>query len=558
MEAFLLLQQRTWKDLHPLNLCCLGPNVKLLSEICNPKGDNMLPEILQGQRQRELKSTMSWPKQARRFEKLWISWREALKHAHLSPESLSATKARISLPLNVPLGAWIGSQHRSQHTWNSHVSPDNAVLCQSRMVGCQLHNDTKGIFWNHRFQLDCFSALPDLSSVTCIIPVSVAPTIRSLASSQLPRPATVVDNSVMVHPAVIVTICNHLETLDELKRSLLEPLECISGKNRLREIQSSGDLIKFTLASDGGTRDDLGSFAWEVAVDCKSLWECKGPAFGLQPGSFQAKSCGFLSALLFMQAHVQHFNTIIDQNVNCDSKSLLLRIQCLLHRPWVNSTQCLASDFDLESGILDLVVSLSLSFQCPNVKSHQDDNTKVHLLPWEKAQMNVHADALATDCLDNHAEPSKIAPFIPASRASVPINGKPSLDDMQNNSNKQLAAPEHARDSWLGALGLSTRFNPSPGTHLRRHLKLQRTVTRSSSSNLCTTVCLLDHTCTGSNGPKPTNAPPVNTLSKPIGMFSAVQNVHHGVKCFFAPWVTPWLTCTGSLTFLALMLIQGI
>jgi hypothetical protein len=39
--------------------------------------------------------------------------------------------------------------------------------------------------------------------------------------------------------------------------------------------------------------------------------------------------------------------------------------------------------------------------------------------------MNVHANTLVTaDYLDNYAEPSKILPFIPASQASLTINGK--------------------------------------------------------------------------------------------------------------------------------------
>ena len=37
--------------------------------------------------------------------------------------------------------------------------------------------------------------------------------------------------------------------------------------------------------------------------------------------------------------------------------------------------------------------------------------------------MNCHADALATDYLDNWSDPSKIVPFIPASKASVAIAG---------------------------------------------------------------------------------------------------------------------------------------
>jgi hypothetical protein len=61
----------------------------------------------------------------------------------------------------------------------------------------------------------------------------------------------------------------------------LEQLECISGETQLDEILSSGGSIKFTLAFNGGARDDLGSFVWELAVDREMLWQCKGPRFGL-------------------------------------------------------------------------------------------------------------------------------------------------------------------------------------------------------------------------------------------------------------------------------------
>ena len=59
-----------------------------------------------------------------------------------------------------------------------------------------------------------------------------------------------------------------------------------------------------------------------------------------------------------------------------------------------------------------------------HVKSHQDDETDVHFLPWT-AQMHVlHADALATDYFVNYEEPSKIVPFIPASQDSLTIDGE--------------------------------------------------------------------------------------------------------------------------------------
>jgi hypothetical protein len=59
----------------------------------------------------------------------------------------------------------------------------------------------------------------------------------------------------------------------------------------------------------------------------------------------------------------------------CDSESPLQRIQCLLHCPWVNPSQCLASDFDLMRGILDNVVSLSVPFQCLHDRNHHKMTT---------------------------------------------------------------------------------------------------------------------------------------------------------------------------------------
>jgi hypothetical protein len=70
--------------------------------------------------------------------------------------------------------------------------------------------------------------------------------------------------------------------------------------------------------------------------------------------------------------------------------------------------------------MLDL---LPVTVQFIHVKSHQDDDTEIHLLTWD-AQMNVHADHLATDYLENYAEPSKIIPFIRPSQASLTINSE--------------------------------------------------------------------------------------------------------------------------------------
>jgi hypothetical protein len=70
--------------------------------------------------------------------------------------------------------------------------------------------------------------------------------------------------------------------------------------------------------------------------------------------------------------------------------------------------------------------------------------TKMKKLPsktlrgWE-AQMNCHADApYATEYLDNWSDPTKIVPFIPASKASIFIAG---VTIIRNVARRLAASP---------------------------------------------------------------------------------------------------------------------
>ena len=50
METFLDTHPFSDKDLLRLNLCRIHLRVEFLSEICDPDGDNILPEVWQGRR----------------------------------------------------------------------------------------------------------------------------------------------------------------------------------------------------------------------------------------------------------------------------------------------------------------------------------------------------------------------------------------------------------------------------------------------------------------------------------------------------------------------------
>jgi hypothetical protein len=111
MEDFMAMQHYSPLELYRLNLCRKYLNVACLSEICNTTGNELLREPWQGRRPVDSESALYWPNQACPHEPSWNAWRCALKLAYLGPEIVRATRNRNTLPLNCPLGAWIGEQH---------------------------------------------------------------------------------------------------------------------------------------------------------------------------------------------------------------------------------------------------------------------------------------------------------------------------------------------------------------------------------------------------------------------------------------------------------------
>ena len=125
-----------------------------------------------------------------------------------------------------------------------------------------------------------------------------------------------------------------------------------------------------------------------------------GPTFGLEPGSYRAESYGMLSLMLFLDHYFCFFHVQVSENVDhlfyCDNQGLIKRIELAIHRSRDNPNHCLSSKYDLESGIVDILHRLPVTFSFNHVKGHQDEDTPVKDLPWE-AQMNCHADTYATE-----------------------------------------------------------------------------------------------------------------------------------------------------------------
>jgi hypothetical protein len=66
-----------------------------------------------------------------------------------------------------------------------------------------------------------------------------------------------------------------------------------------------------------------------------------------------------LSALLFINTYCKQYDLHLTNTTilkfYCDSSSLLKRIARHRNRSWINPTNCLASDYDLESAIVEML-----------------------------------------------------------------------------------------------------------------------------------------------------------------------------------------------------------
>jgi hypothetical protein len=208
--------------------------------------------------------------------------------------------------------------------------------------------------------------------------------------------------------------------------SLVAHLDPINTVKRLQQLLKSGEQLQLCCVRDGSAKGDLGSVGWELAIGKSILWKCIVPAFGREPGSFCAESHGMLLAMLFLDHHLQFFRVDVSENVEhlfcSNNKGLVLRVGKSMDRSWANPNHCLASECDIESGIVELLHAMPVNFSIQHVLGHQDAKISVENLPWE-AQMNCRADACASNCLVDSSEPSKIVPFVPASKASISIDG---------------------------------------------------------------------------------------------------------------------------------------
>jgi hypothetical protein len=311
---------------------------------------------------------------------LWAEWRTAIKDAFLTPSIIRANKARTALLLQQTLGPWIGIRHRRQRKWTHYVSDNHKVLYVTHPTGFHCQNRIPTLFRHRRFQVEKSSTIPILAPAVVATSVNCIPGRHSLNIPHIPHQETTPYETANYEAPTPTTLNQRIQQLAHWQTPLLQHLTHQQNKQHLHQLLSKETPTNFEIASDGGAREDLGSFEWNIALAQTTLGKCKGPTFGLLPGSFRAESYGMLSALLFLDTYFKHYDTKLNATTilkfYCDSSLLLKRVARAQNQSWLNPTTCLASDFDLESGIMELIKALPITIKFIHVvKSHQDKDT---------------------------------------------------------------------------------------------------------------------------------------------------------------------------------------
>jgi hypothetical protein len=231
------------------------------------------------------------------------------------------------LRLAQQLGPWLGNRHLEIHRWRTYVSTDgdslyhyrHDILYQSTRIASRTrHNNDFTVLLS-----------PSPLYLTPSIPASVHLAAHYAIISPTPHPQTLLDPLAPIpRPPPLPTFFAMLERpLPSWQSTLLEHLDNFQTIDKLKKLLESGETLKLYLVSDGGAKEDLGSFGWELAIGRQILWHCKGPTFGLDPGSFRPESYGMLSAMIFLEFYIQYFQVHIADTIErlfyCDNQGLL-------------------------------------------------------------------------------------------------------------------------------------------------------------------------------------------------------------------------------------------
>ena len=394
-------------DIRRINYCRLYLNVLLLSDITTASGREIDEAMYNGNRNKLCSYTNHISvHQARPGEKAWKQWRRLLN---------KLVEGR-SKKLRQPLGKWLVPHHQQRRQWKHYYDPESDKVYTIGVEGYDVHDKITYDF--EATSNGTISLLPETA-----VPTQIKD--RGATWSLLGWKHLLPEEQ----DAPLASFADYVSTLDEWELRLLENLEILTdSEEELWEILTHEECI---LACDGSAPAPKGSFGWILSTATgRRLARCNGPAYGYKVNSYRSEGYGMLSGTRFLvrfqqwQARTHPIEiTLKSHELICDNKSMgqvaMKHLKFLKIYP--NST--LASEWDviaeIRQSFLDLDPSSRPSIH--HIKGHQDDEVEYDKLPL-KAQLNVQADQLAADFIQQHPDfDYSRVPLLPSSGCQVEL-----------------------------------------------------------------------------------------------------------------------------------------
>ena len=229
-----------------INYCRLYLDVTTISDITNPKGNQLLPGIQEGERTIHLSASPGLPPfQLRPDDTSWMIWRRFLK------------LIAIRNNLKTPLGPWIVSGPHLPRNWPFLFSPTtDRLYCRQGAeyeIHCRVRTNVYSFsrsWTDMENTIHVFPTIPPSLIPQDAIPISTTPLSDGWQIPPTRQPT-------ISPPTCISTFTDYVQTQPHHTSSLLSRFNC----NDIYEFtQQSKNLSNIICVSDGGAIPNSGSF----------------------------------------------------------------------------------------------------------------------------------------------------------------------------------------------------------------------------------------------------------------------------------------------------------
>jgi len=189
-----------------------------------------------------------------------------------------------------------------------------------------------------------------------------------------------------------------------------------------------GDLSNAIVASDGGAVPYLyGAFGWVVATrdPPRRLAQGKGPVFGFDPRSYRSENYGSWAGNLFIQKAFEFLGRPLPTGslrLCADNLGMIRKLNWLFSYRLALTKSVLDSEWDILQANFDTLARYPDQPTILHVKGHQDKTKSYEELSFS-AKLNVDADRLCNEYMEECGTPFPLVPFDPSSQVMLVVNG---------------------------------------------------------------------------------------------------------------------------------------